>query len=351
MAAPEQVLLPERLKQLRLGHWPGLRLTQPELGLALGVGASSVSSWESVIHGKIPSPQRLGDYASFFATRRSVQSNPPRVLDAAELTDAEKAERERLASELARLREQLAGVGDDSSGRPRGLWHFPDAGPVRLICGRIPTRSRPKYSSEVELNYMQLTGYADLDALVELFGHIRAQNPTADVRFALDTRIESDDLQTHLVMLGSSMTNPTAGYMAGRVGLPVRQMSDPKFNDGEIFEIGGPSPSRLYPVFLDGDRTKPLLEDVGLFYRTTNPLNSARTLTFCSGVFARGVYGAVRCLTDAAFRDRNEAHIAARFGEVNSFGLLMRVPVVDHATGTPDLSDDRVILRAWPEER
>lgn len=345
MVAPVQTSLPERLRQLRLKQWPDVRLTQPQLGKALGVGASSVSSWESAKHGKIPSGERLNDYAVFFSTRRSLQSKPARLLPLADLNQEERSEYQRLTRELLQLRDAVA---DDWAGPTRGLWHFPDGGRVRLICGRPPGEGKASHVSAGEHNYMQLAAYADLDSLVELFGHIRAANPTADVRFELDPRLESDDLQAHLVFLGSPLTNPAARYMATLVGLPVSQKADNNVDDGEIFRVDGASPTKFAPVFRDGDPSSPLLEDVGLFYRTRNPMNSARTLTFCSGVFTRGVYGAVRCFTDAALRAQNEAYVLARFEETIEFGLLMRVPVFDHATGTPDLHVPNVVLREWP---
>ena len=57
---------------------------------------------------------------------------------------------------------------------------------------------------------------------------------------------------------------------------------------------------------------KALAEDVGLLARVPNPLNSSRTLTICNGVHSRGVYGAVRSLTDTHLRDANERYILPR---------------------------------------
>jgi len=331
-----------------MAHWPGVRLTQPQLGTALGVVASSVSSWENTSQVKIPPPERLDDYATFFATQRSMQSDPPRLLGIDELTPEERAERDRLAAELLRLRAAVADEADDVPGRPRGLWHFPDGGPVRLICGRLVGADRLPHGTAEDHNYMQLAAYADLDSLVELFGHIRAQNPGSDVRFELGRRLESDDLQAHLVVLGSTAINRVTGLLAARINLPVRQVEDPNIGDGEVFLDDGHPPTQFGPLFVGDDPSMPLRADVGLFVRAPNPQNSARTLTICSGVFTRGVYGAVRCFTDAALRDRNEAYVARRFGPAAEFALLMRVAVLDHATATPDLHLPTVRLREWP---
>ena len=68
-----------------------------------------------------------------------------------------------------------------------------------------------------------------------------------------------------------------------------------------------------------------LAEDVGLLARVPNPLNSSRTLTICNGIHSRGVYGAVRSLTDAQLRESNERYISANFGDSGSFAILMSV--------------------------
>ena len=94
-----------------------------------------------------------------------------------------------------------------------------------------------------------------------------------------------------------------------------------------------------------------LAEDVGLLARVPNPLNSSRTLTICNGIHSRGVYGAVRSLTDAQLRDANERYIAANFGQSDSFAILMSVQVIKNKAMTPDFSSDGVVLYQWPQEK
>ena len=57
---------------------------------------------------------------------------------------------------------------------------------------------------------MALASYADLDSLVELFAHLRATNPQADVRFARPDLLRDDDMQDHLVVLGNIAIVQTA---------------------------------------------------------------------------------------------------------------------------------------------
>lgn len=92
-----------------------------------------------------------------------------------------------------------------------------------------------------------------------------------------------------------------------------------------------------------------LAEDVGLLARVPNPLNSSRTVTICNGIHSRGIYGAVRSLTDAQLRDANERYIAAHFRQSDSFAILMAVQVITIRAMTPDLNCDGVVLYQWPK--
>jgi len=344
MDQPDPTVLARRLRQLRRQRWPERQLTQESVAGALGVALSSVSSWESTTSTKTPPAFRLADYATFFATPRSVAGTQPRLLAEGELTEQEGLERDRLAAELEQLREAAVGETGPAAGRP-SLWHFPDGGPVRLVCGK--TTTPPPHVSARNHNYTQLAAYADLDALVELFGHVRAENPRSDVRFDLAPRLESDDLAAHLVLLGSGAINQATERAVNLFGFPVRQVSDPEIEDGEVFEVVDEPSHRYGPKFVGSDPQGAVTEDVGYFFRTPNPNNMARTLTICSGVFTRGTYGAVRFLTDARLRDTNQAMLIDLFGDAATFALLMRVRILDHATSTPDLRNPVSVLYSW----
>jgi hypothetical protein len=90
-------------------------------------------------------------------------------------------------------------------------------------------------------------------------------------------------------------------------------------------------------------------EDVGLLARTRNPNNPATTLTICDGVFARGVFGAVRALTDETMRRQNQRYLANRFDGADRFAIVMRVPVLLNTTMTPDLTKASSRLFEWSE--
>jgi hypothetical protein len=195
--------------------------------------------------------------------------------------------------------------------------------------------------------------YGDLDALIELHGHIRAENnPALPVFFRPASKVEADDLSGHLVLVGGIAWNPVTRRLLRQLSwLPVRQIRVPELDTGEIFAVGhGEEEQRFFPAWseTDDEETSELEEDVGLLARLPNPYNSSKTLTLCNGIHSRGVVGSVRTLTDARVRDANEAYLAQRFPK-GEYGLLVRVPVLHGQALSPDLQDPRNLLYAWPE--
>jgi len=352
-ASPAPTLLARRLRELREERWPG-RVTQLMLARAFGGGkalaVSTISTWESASAPGTPPEHRLRAYATFFATERSLAGGG-RLLPDDELSAAERAERDALFKELLSLR--AASSGDQEglgSGLARRTWRFSDGAPVRLVCGEMPETERHRWASPSELNHTDLFSYADLDALVELFGHVRAENPANDVRFQRAADLAADDLSGHVVLLGGIWWNPAVRWFTRYIELPIKQVNDPDIKDGEVFEVTQDRRRRRFlPVVAEDDPAAGLLEDVGLFARMPNPVNAARTLTICGGVYSRGVVGSVRSLTDAQLRGRNEAYLASRFANTAQFGLLMRVPVLGGRTATPDLTIEHARLFEWPE--
>jgi hypothetical protein len=216
-----------------------------------------------------------------------------------------------------------------------------------------------------------------------LFGHIRAENPTADVRFLTADRVTQEDITGHVVVLGqadslwvtqrhplSEEQSSVLDYLAAPLELPLGVQTppcgDPEFDsefvvtldsDGEptwfargaepdkieihppqfLHDLGGPGGSRALQNGL------PVLEyDVGLLARRPNQLNLRTTITICAGLFSRGTFGAVRALTDANadLRVRNERFLVERFGSLGDFWFLFRVPVFRGAHGLDTVTPD-----------
>jgi len=350
LAQPSALRLAQRLRDLREQSWPNAGLTQVALANALSsekrVSSATVSSWESLSSPKVPPRSRLSAYARFFATCRSVEADPPRLLPPAELTDDERDKYEALEDELVALHDAIRRPPAKDEEAMTRSWLFSDSGPVTLICAELPKTETGSLADPAAPNYTELLSYADLDALVELHGHIRAENPAMDVFFKLSSRTVPDDLSGHLVLLGGIGWNELTQCISSMTSLPVRQVVDPAVGTGEIFVVDtGEEERKFMPKWGDDGR---LMEDVGFFARTPNPLNGNRRLSICNGVHSRGVLGAVRTLTDERLRDSNERYIAENFSDPGKFAILMRVAVIAGRAMTPDFHAPGSVLYQWP---
>jgi transcriptional regulator with XRE-family HTH domain len=352
--------LARRLRSLRLEEWPGVTLTQPQLAKALGVSGPSVSSWESAKNPQLPPLSRLSDYARFFATLRSLNTGRTRLIPDTELTAEERRRRLELEEQLVGLRDAvedglrsahgarlLASVHDEIGGGPL---YFPDRRPITIVCATLPaeTRDRMPYSDPQVPDYAESYGYADLDALIELYGHVRAVNPTSEVAIRSSTELERDDFTTHLVLLGGVDRNLLTRDLLAVLPVPVSQVARGDDSDG-AFEVGDGERRRSFrPVLREqpGGRCM-LIEDIAHIFRVPNPFHRRRTVTMFNGVFGRGTYAAVRTLTDAQFRDRNAEYLDERFPG-DTLSILARVRVVVGEVLTPDLTFAETRLHEWP---
>lgn len=381
--SPGDAALGRRLRELR--EWA--KWTQRAVGDALGgerpLSAGLISSWES---GKaVPSRRWVTRYAEVFAGPDG-RGAPGLTIE--ELEDELNALREEMRA-AARDTPQLRGAtveGAEPADVLGSFWRFPDGLPVRIIGTPMFFESMRDldYANRWHPNYMESLRNADMDATVELFGHLRATNPTGDVRFLTTEMLQSDDLTGHVVMLGGGDTlywrsekdekderneqrelrSHSLSWFIRRLSLPVRT---------QLPEGGNPEYDTVFVVKTDehgvpdyeGEREEvyrstflrdrsvhgdqrlriagfPQLEyDLGLLARQANPMNLQATVTLCSGVFSRGTYGAVRALTDVKLRESNEHYLRETFSG-DEFWLLMRVPVLPGPLGaetiTPDLT-------------
>jgi Helix-turn-helix domain len=358
---PRQVLA-RRLRALREERWPGRRITQPQLAQALGgVSVPLISSWESPTNPRIPPLSRLDAYAVLFATERSFDEDPPRPISVQDMSDAEQHAMNELRRELTQLRKAAMRAGATTAEFDRlaqideslstGPWRFPDGDDITIVCARWPQRMLEQipYTNINDPDYIELLTYSELDALFELYGHLRAANPANQVNLRIADRLARDDYTSHLVTLGGIDWNKLTTSTLEKLRLPVRQVADWDTEGEQYFEVdkGGGSKAQHRPVLRKlGDETV-LDEDVALFARAISPFNQRRTVTICNGMYGRGTYGAVRALTDVRFRDPNAEYLRTRFGENNSYCILTRVPIVNGATLTPDWTISDYVLFEW----
>ena len=367
--SPEAVRLARRLRDLR----ETAGLTQKDVSQALSadvrVAVATISSWESQSNPKLPPEDRLRSYALFFAMSPTLERLPREQ-------DLSPAERERFSTlqrELMTLRDDVRHQQSGSSSSNSSYTFDFESGRITLICPEVPELGRSPLADEDNPNHTRLYKYADLDALIEMWGHVRASNPELRVRHRLPSEVSADHMSGHLILIGGIAWNRvTSRLLRVLDNLPIRQMSVPDLADGEIFrsrdgreyrplweerkgaaDDDAPSKAELEAEQAQdawkGDTPRELVEDVALFARLPNPFNHSRTITICNGVYSRGVLGAVRMLTDDAVRERNEIYLANRFpGGV--YGLLMRVPVINGEAVTPDLEIEDNRLFEWSPE-
>jgi transcriptional regulator with XRE-family HTH domain len=374
--------LSARLRELRL-DWG---ITQSKLSDALGLSGALVSSWENGT--AVPPEERLNGYARFFATRRSITQRPPSLIPAEDLTAEEEQRRGELIDELVRLREEaLDGPPQlrETGALGGRFWYFPDGQPITILCTPLSHQQLGyddaaakagslapvvQYSTNpTHPNAVRNLGNGDIDALLELVGHIRAENPTADVRWLTYDRITGvDQLTGHLVVLGSGdaevfpsgAVSPVRSLMQS-LEIPVRARfpgsDDPEFDGEFVINVddqgtparGGFKEEIYRPRFLrDESAAKrprllvngaPQLDaDLALIVRKSNPLNLTAKVTILAGMFSRGTYGAVRAFTDEKFRARNEQWLMNAL-KPDDFWLLVQVLVFSgENTTTPDIS-------------
>ncbi|HEX6358517.1 MAG TPA: helix-turn-helix transcriptional regulator [Actinophytocola sp.] len=347
--------LARRLRSLRVDGFAGHRLTQSELAEALGTSVPLISSWESRTAPKTPPKGRLEAYATFFATEKSVAQTPFRVLPKSQLTSEEQTRRDELFRELTSLRNGPEGhqpglTAADPIGS--GHWLFPPDQDITIVCSMLPPeylRSIP-YTDPNAPDYVDLYKFADLDALFELFGHVRAANPLNNVRVRTPNEVTTDDYTSHLVVLGGVDWNRTTAVLLHRLELPVRQLPRPDEGEAGGFVVGEGEDQKLFaPVLEKVGGNEALVEDVAHFFRAPSPFNEQRTITICNGMYGRGTYGAVRALTDVRFRARNEKYLRERFAGKDTFSILSRVKVFLGVAVTPDWSSSEDLLHEWSD--
>jgi transcriptional regulator with XRE-family HTH domain len=352
MAVNPAVRLARRLRSLREQGLTGRKITQADLGKALGASGPLISSWENQTKPTSPPQERLDAYATFFATERSIEQSPFRVLPKSQLTPAELARREELLQELTNLRNgaQRDEPGPTAADPFAGShWRFPVDQDITIVCSVLPPEDRRPalYTNPDAPDYVELFKYADLDALIELHGHLRAANPLNNVYIRAPEDLRADDYTSHLVLLGGVDVNPTTEELLRLLDLPVKQLARVDLNDPGGFLVGKDQ-RRLKPKLRTVDDKQVLVQDVTHFFRSPSPLNDKRTVTICCGMYARGTLGAVRALTDARFRDRNDNYLRTRFAGKNTFSVISRVMVVLGETVTPDWTSSEDLLDEWP---
>ena len=308
MTEPDsRLVLAWRLRALRQERWPGRKVKQAELAQALGGGGNKaasvplISSWESLTQPKVPPLSRIQDIATFFATPRSVEGRTARLLSADEMTVQEKAAAQSLREELTLLRSEALDMPGASRPRPTvpdaslaiaqslsaGLYRFKEGENISIVCAQLPQKmlERMPYTDPLDPDFVDLYRYSDLDSLLEIFGHLRATNPTSRVRMLAAGQLGADDFTANLISLGGVDWNDATSSVLERLQLPVKQVSR---LDEEVSRLDNPEDVHFEVTEDDGSKAthRPVLEMSG------GRRYSGRTLRFSPGVSAHSIRSA-----------------------------------------------------------
>lgn len=346
---PSRDMLSRRLRELREREF--VRITQGDLGRALGdpdspVSTATISMWENPSSGRLPPASRLEAYSRLFCTERSFEGGP-HMLSLAELTPQERDRMEELREELLDLRE---GAREDAPARveasapevAQSMWHFPDRSRITLACSRLPPERLPLSADRGFLNYVRLSGLADLDTLVDIYGEVRAYNPDSRITVVAAQDLTPQNVANHLVLIGG-LTWEKLFPSFSRI-FPIPLESEDPADRGAIVVDDPDGGAHEFKYTLSGNE---LVEDVGFFARGYNPAAPQRTLTVCGGITTRGVLGAARCFIAREMRENNERYLTPRFPHGSTYCIVMKVPVFNGEPITPNLSKKENRLYEW----
>jgi hypothetical protein len=285
-----------------------------------------------------------------FCSKRSFASATLRLLSDDELTEPEQKREAELYHELLTLRERVhTAEGSASPAAQPGqhtssIWRFPDGEAVSIVCSEAP--DPPAYANLSHLNYSRYARHIHLDTLIDIFGQVRADNPTSMIRILAPEELTQDFGLNHLVIIGDAALYYIAPYFAPDIPLP--QAAAVLNGENHFFNCQVNGESRKFTSSRDDDGA--LVEDVGLIARGPHPYVHRRTVTVISGITSRGVHGAAMCFTDSHVRVTNEQYLESKLGSSDAFCLLINIPVRNHVALPPNLWRDGTRLYEWSAE-
>lgn len=274
--------------------------------------------------------------------------DPDRTLSSLQCVDLFGDSWERGAARLVAV--VLRILGESRAAQDTGPWRFDNADTVTVVCAELPTELRGPSSLPSDPNYDEIYKFADLGALFELNGYLRAANPSIQVDLISSSRLRPPYFISDLITLGGVAWNNATRAILDRLNFPVRQFEDSESATGSVFSVYMDDGNKIFfPRFEESRDGVILREDVALFAHARNPFNETQTVSVCCGTCAAGAYGVVRALTDPAFRGRNTEYLRARFESSESFLILTRVQVEPGPVVlTPDWTLPENRLFEWP---
>src|SRR5690242_7449723 len=100
-----------------------------------------------------------------------------------------------------------------------------EEGPVTIICPEVPEADRSKFANPGDPNFNRYQLFGDVDALFEIWGHVRAANPGLAVNRRLAREVVADDLSGHIILLGGIAWNRVTRRIQSTIGsMPIAQV-------------------------------------------------------------------------------------------------------------------------------
>ena len=266
-----------------------------------------------------------------------------------ELTEQERERETELYDELIALRERAQSTSTlvTAKGLHSALWHFPDPIAISMVCS--DAKEPPPYANASDLNYTRNARYADLDALITVFGQIKADNPAQMIRILPTDRLVQDFALNHLILIGgAASSDEVARSFAQDIPLPVATEIPGTDPVTYLFRATVGQEEREFRSLRDDEGT--LMQDVGLIARAPHSIVPGGTVTLLSGITSRGVHGAALSFVDAQLRETNERYLESAFGNVESFCILMNIPVKNNIALPPNLWRENTRLYEWSAE-
>jgi len=244
---------------------------------------------------------------------------------------------------------QIAGSGLADDEDPvivsrKSFWHFSDDAPITLASYRLPPHRLAPYTNPEDLNYSRLAGLADLDALMDFFGAVRAYNPESEVRVIATHALAPRDVSNHLIIIGGLAWQNVTPWFSRMLSIPI-ESGDPF--ERHAIVVHGPDGEETEFGYTVDDGV--LVEDTGYVVCGDNPSAPGRTLTICGGITTRGVQGAARCfMHPSVVQLENNRFLMSRLRNKSAYCLVMRILVAKNGEPLiPDLSREENRLFEW----
>jgi hypothetical protein len=167
------------------------------------------------------------------------------------------------------------------------------------------------------------------------------------VRIMPADRLAQDFALNHVILIGGAASD-SAGLFAQVIPLPTAEEIPGTDPVTYLFRCTVEGETREFRTLRDNDGN--LVQDVGLIARAPHPIIPGGTVTLLSGITSRGVHGAALSFIDAHVRDTNERYLESAFGNVESFCILMNIPVQNNTALPPNLWRENTRPYEWSAE-